>query len=211
MKMDDTVAAKPTRYNGTAFRSRLEARWAAFFDLAGWRWEYEPLDLRGWVPDFALIGKPRPIFVEVKPICWTGGEGDMRKLADHYPGLGKVRALIREQEAKEPHDWHEPDFISLPEVIAVGAYPHRLSDDWVDCCLGVFLREAGGSSPDPAALCRGYAPRQFDFHALGGWYAYRMGGEYKGDGHLLGGGGDEAEAAWREAGNIVQWHPKPAA
>jgi hypothetical protein len=31
-----------TEYAGARFRSRLEARWAAFFDLCGWRWEYEP-------------------------------------------------------------------------------------------------------------------------------------------------------------------------
>jgi hypothetical protein len=31
-----------TRYNGVNFRSRLEAKWAAFFDLAGWSWEYQP-------------------------------------------------------------------------------------------------------------------------------------------------------------------------
>lgn len=29
----------PTTYQHTLFRSRLEARWAAFFDLVGWRFE----------------------------------------------------------------------------------------------------------------------------------------------------------------------------
>jgi hypothetical protein len=46
------IAAIPTRYAGVNFRSRLEARWAAFFDLAGWKWKYEPIDLVGWIPDF---------------------------------------------------------------------------------------------------------------------------------------------------------------
>lgn len=49
-----TIAAIPTRYNGTQFRSRLEAKWAAMFDLLGWSWEYEPIDLPGWIPDFRL-------------------------------------------------------------------------------------------------------------------------------------------------------------
>lgn len=44
--------AHPTMYKGVQFRSRLEATWAAFFDLAGWKWEYEPVDLEGWSPDF---------------------------------------------------------------------------------------------------------------------------------------------------------------
>jgi hypothetical protein len=31
----------PTRYKGYHFRSRLEARWAVFFDALGLRWQYE--------------------------------------------------------------------------------------------------------------------------------------------------------------------------
>jgi hypothetical protein len=59
--------AIPTTYNGVNFRSRLEAKWAAFFDLLGWRWQYEPIDLDGWIPDFMLLGAI-PTLVEVKPI-----------------------------------------------------------------------------------------------------------------------------------------------
>lgn len=46
--------AIPTRYLGIQFRSRLEARWAAFFSLVGWRWRYEPIDLAGYIPDFIV-------------------------------------------------------------------------------------------------------------------------------------------------------------
>lgn len=54
MAFEYTVVAHPTSYNGVLFRSRLEARWAAFFDLINWTWEYEPLDLEGWTPDFKV-------------------------------------------------------------------------------------------------------------------------------------------------------------
>lgn len=47
-------AAIPTTYKNTKFRSRLEARWAATFDLLHWEWVYEPFDLDGWIPDFQL-------------------------------------------------------------------------------------------------------------------------------------------------------------
>jgi hypothetical protein len=50
----DRIPAKPTMYNGRLYRSRLECRWAAFFDLLGWKYEYEPMDLNGWSPDFAI-------------------------------------------------------------------------------------------------------------------------------------------------------------
>jgi hypothetical protein len=49
-----------TKYKGYRFRSRLEARWAVFFDALGVKWEYEPegFDLgkeAGWyLPDFFL-------------------------------------------------------------------------------------------------------------------------------------------------------------
>ncbi len=58
-----TVAAIPTTYRGVNMRSRLEAKWAAFFDAGKIPWEYEPADYPGWIPDFR-IGK---ILVDVKP------------------------------------------------------------------------------------------------------------------------------------------------
>lgn len=36
------IGAIETRYAGCRFRSRLEARWAVFFDALGIAWEYEP-------------------------------------------------------------------------------------------------------------------------------------------------------------------------
>src|SRR4051812_23041408 len=63
------IPAHPTTYDNRRYRSRLEARWAAFFDIIGWRHEYEPFDLGEWSPDFALINIRGAIaaLVEVKP------------------------------------------------------------------------------------------------------------------------------------------------
>lgn len=66
--------AIPTEYGGVRFRSRLEAQWAAFFDLLGWGWEYEPFDLSGYIPDFVIPsagaedGQAKSVVVDVKPI-----------------------------------------------------------------------------------------------------------------------------------------------
>ena len=66
------IKAIETRYAGCRFRSRLEARWATFFDHLGIEWEYEPErfevgpehDRRRYLPDFWL---PKPgLWVEVK-------------------------------------------------------------------------------------------------------------------------------------------------
>ena len=61
----------PTRYKGYHFRSRLEARWAVFFDALGIRWEYE---LEGfelddgtrYLPDFYL--PELHYYIEIKPL-----------------------------------------------------------------------------------------------------------------------------------------------
>lgn len=53
-----TTQAIQTRYGGCHFRSRLEARWAVFFDHLEVPWDYEPEGYRlpsGWyLPDFWL-------------------------------------------------------------------------------------------------------------------------------------------------------------
>ena len=75
MAFNYTVKAHPTMYNGVQYRSRLEARWAAFFDLIGWQHEYEPIDLPGWSPDFRVVfpcghsecNGSHSLLVEVKP------------------------------------------------------------------------------------------------------------------------------------------------
>lgn len=53
------MKAIETEYNGYRFRSRLEARWAVFFDALGIRYEYEPegfelSDGTLYLPDFYL-------------------------------------------------------------------------------------------------------------------------------------------------------------
>lgn len=64
----DKMKPIPTTYKGVEFRSRLEARWAAFFDQMRWPWIFEPIDLDGWFPDFLLRTRMPPnVLVEVKP------------------------------------------------------------------------------------------------------------------------------------------------
>lgn len=75
--MTAVTNAIPTRYAGCHFRSRLEARWAVFFDTMGIAWDYEPQGFevgwphgpfrRNYLPDFYLpfIGRSG-LWVEVK-------------------------------------------------------------------------------------------------------------------------------------------------
>lgn len=67
------LRAIPTRYAGCHFRSRLEARWAVFFDFLGWQWRYEPqgydLPSGRYLSDFFVTGSLYdPEFFEVKGV-----------------------------------------------------------------------------------------------------------------------------------------------
>ena len=71
----NTITAIPTEYKGYRFRSRLEARWAVFFDACRVKWEYEPEGFalpngQYYLPDFLLHGcdgrSPSDLYVEVK-------------------------------------------------------------------------------------------------------------------------------------------------
>lgn len=79
-----TIQPKPTVYEGRLFRSNLEATWAAFFDNMGWKWEYEPIVLDGWIPDFLLKQWGTDVWCEVKPM-----HHDV-----HLPTCEKMRAAM---------------------------------------------------------------------------------------------------------------------
>lgn len=53
------MRAIETEYLGYRFRSRLEARWAVFFDSLGLDWQYEPegfeLESGRYLPDFRVV------------------------------------------------------------------------------------------------------------------------------------------------------------
>tara|TARA_R100001594_G_scaffold1850_1_gene7844 strand:- start:1651 stop:2334 length:684 start_codon:yes stop_codon:yes gene_type:complete len=64
------MQAKQIIVDGIHFRSKLEARWYLFFKKLGWKVVYEPEieGLRGWIPDFLIIGTGFKTLVDVKPI-----------------------------------------------------------------------------------------------------------------------------------------------
>ena len=91
---DQPVKPIETRYKGYRFRSRLEARWAVFFDVIGFDWSYEPegFETEGgrYLPDFEIRDPESPEgfrqFVEVK-----GGGKNTIPVSDRQ----KCEAFIR--------------------------------------------------------------------------------------------------------------------
>jgi hypothetical protein len=177
----------PTRYKGRQYRSRLEARWAAFFDLLSWKYEYEPCDFEGWIPDFVLY-EATTVYVEVKPVVTFPQEV-----------AAKIDATSCEEEAlivgstilKKMCGWWDSSYYLgwLREA------PDGPSEGWVWglAPLGQWIMKAG-HLPRPG-FCH-------DMHS----FCDRITGGYDGGSH----GGERLdtsriEVAWAEAGNIVQW------
>jgi hypothetical protein len=84
----------PTVYKGIQFDSRLEAKWARFFDHLGLSWLAEPKDLAAYRPDFIVNGV---LLAEVKgcslvaqlaqyvaKINRSGWQGPWVLLGEHY-------------------------------------------------------------------------------------------------------------------------------
>lgn len=85
------IKAIETVYGGYRFRSRLEARWAVFFDAAGIRYEYEkegfelPSGAR-YLPDFWL---PQfDVWVETKPTIEALDRDGGKSFDFHKTGAG---------------------------------------------------------------------------------------------------------------------------
>jgi len=80
--MTERIKAIQTRAFGCYFRSRLEARWATFFNTMGWSWEYEPegfeLESGRYLPDFKVQESNHVLtWFEVKPFM-NGCPDDQR-------------------------------------------------------------------------------------------------------------------------------------
>jgi hypothetical protein len=83
--VSETPKPLETAYAGCRFRSRLEARWAVFFDALGLRWEYEPdayaLPSGNYLPDFRLHLASGPVWFEVKASNAPDGDPRWHELA----------------------------------------------------------------------------------------------------------------------------------
>ena len=135
------IKAIETVYNGYRFRSRLEARWAVFFDALGIEYEYEPegFALQNgscYLPDFFLpeIG----IYVEIKPnsldsesskkahgkmaeLCNGTGACGIFCCGDPFQNNIVIYAWIHggwcEQFGLSPGEWAKAEFVIDPELI----------------------------------------------------------------------------------------------
>ena len=125
----------PTKYKGTQYRSKLEAKWAVFFDEMGIEFMYEPegYDLDGtyYLPDFWL---PQvKMWAEVKPGKLNKEEArKCQKLADAtehlclllegQPACRSYWALAPIREVEDGWYSDETDFILNTDYLNEGRF-----------------------------------------------------------------------------------------
>jgi len=134
-----------TDYKGCRFRSRLEARWAVFFDALDIEWDYEPegfeLDGTRYLPDFWLPGID--IWVEVKGSILSGRDEEKVKqlaLKTKKPclvllGSPSLEAQIRAASGVLFYDaWNPIDGRIVASAYTAGESPER------DVCIADCVR-----------------------------------------------------------------------
>jgi hypothetical protein len=151
------IKAIETVYNGYKFRSRLEARWAVFFDAMGVKYEYEPegfdLGEAGWyLPDFRV--REWNTWVEIKPEkpnTWHDGEPKIEYLkCQKLAELSRMPVMliggqpyIYQAELEDECRWKSDYQISvfLPDMVV--HIPER-SPNGVDFPIGFSIFESYG-------------------------------------------------------------------
>ncbi len=175
----------PTTYAGSRFRSRLEARWAAFFDLVDWRWTYEPFDTLGYVPDFLIHG-PASFLVEVGPCEF---------LSEFSEKAEKPRAAFGRERS----------------VLVLGIDPLILDDTFDTMPYAGYLTNDGPdgweqTAPARWAICRDCG-RLGVWHEIG-WYRLMSCGHHDGNNHLRAVPALKLRDLWAQAGSAVQWRSR---
>ena len=111
-----------TIYNGYRFRSRLEARWAVFFDVLGVKYEYEPegfklSDGTLYLPDFYL--PESKAFFEVKGVM---NDTDMHKVKQLIKDSGRPCIIGYSDfsfESCSDENWVGDGYVLMPKYYSV--------------------------------------------------------------------------------------------
>ena len=85
--VSNDIKAIETEYDGHRFRSRLEARWAVFFNAVGLTYEYEiegfEMDGTRYLPDFYIPNLNRWFEIKGKPLSL----GEIKSVKNSVVGL----------------------------------------------------------------------------------------------------------------------------
>lgn len=151
-----------TYYNNHRFRSRLEARWAVFFDALELRWEYEPegYELPNgiyYLPDFKLwTPQLQYSWVEIKPFNTTADskfeafKSALREMDDKSLGHPQRECYPR-LISGTPLQWLEKELRSRTDVPPVcprcGLFSYIDYCDLEEDTIVVFCQDCDWETP----------------------------------------------------------------
>ena len=174
-------------YGGVTYRSRLESQWARFFDAMGWPFVYEPFDLNGWIPDFALQFH-EPLLVEVKPALTVEDTLQHRVRIDRS-GWNKEALIVG---------------VDLPLLAKTEEYTSHLDRVPV---IGLLKEVGFGWAPAGMFWCDGCSQPSI-LSCTGSFTCRNCGSDY-GDSHINTGNEERFVGAWRACKNASQWFSNP--
>jgi hypothetical protein len=182
------IKAIPTMFQGIQMRSRLEARWAAFFTECGWEWTYEPFDFDGWCPDF-LLKLHRPVLVEVKPQITEATIEELLRVSKRLRDAPPI-VLVGDAPAVYPGE----------SAMLFGRW---ITDMYDGTNEPVLIGECGANG-------LGCSHGDVGLSELGGQWTCWVCGKYDGSTAC---NADDARIAerWAKACNDTQWNPPKAA
>lgn len=127
-----------TIYNGYRFRSRLEARWAVFFDAAGIKYQYEPegFEIKGirYLPDFYLPELDTHIEVKADTV---DAIPDVERCYKMITWGGPIKRIVFLSDVPGDCDggmWHFPALYWCDDRVTTGWY--FFHDDGDNSCMG---------------------------------------------------------------------------
>ena len=127
------IKAIETEYNGYRFRSRLEARWAIFFDALRINYRYEPqgfdLDNIYYLPDFYL--PDHDYWIEVKGRELDPGSEDWEKVTRLASALNK-EVYVTVGDVWPPYDGERTINKWVSQPVPEPVYGLESPDEWID-------------------------------------------------------------------------------
>jgi len=165
------IKAIETQYKGYRFRSRLEARWAVFFDKLGVGWEYEKqgyaLPSGPYLPDFWLPSIP--CWVEIKPEQPTELEsnlaGELGEYTGHavyiFCGLPSLEPDYEGNAVREFPDWDNGQMFTVCGRCATVGVEYEARSDRLPCkeCYACMERRTTGRVIGPCEFQGGCEKR----------------------------------------------------
>lgn len=156
-RLKTSPTALPTTYQGVRFRSRLEARWAVFFDFINVKWSYEPhlfdLSERRYLPDFHLTWlKHRPEQADERRSVWYEVKPNRHFMDASWERTFADLSLVTGEDVIVSYEMPR----SRPQVVGLSIAESVVRRDYVERghSLDLFHYRSDGSLPRASSNCR---------------------------------------------------------